>query len=104
MGVVLTGTLGDGASGLSAPNLCGGMTVVQDPRDAAFPDMPLTALNRTRPDHVVQPAENAGIAREARASAVRQPAPMIGSGGGGVMWEGGLAATDATWGTLTLRS
>jgi hypothetical protein len=30
-----------------------GMTVVQDPKDAEFAEMPLTALNRAKPDHVV---------------------------------------------------
>jgi two-component system, chemotaxis family, protein-glutamate methylesterase/glutaminase len=53
IGVVLTGTLGDGASGLWAVGQCGGMTVVQDPKDAEFAEMPMTALNRARPDHVV---------------------------------------------------
>jgi two-component system chemotaxis response regulator CheB len=53
IGVVLTGSLGDGASGLWAIRQGGGITVVQDPRDAAFPEMPLTALNRAKPDHVV---------------------------------------------------
>lgn len=53
IGVVLTGTLGDGASGLWAINRCSGMSVVQDPKDAAFPEMPLNALNRAKPDHVV---------------------------------------------------
>lgn len=57
IGVVLTGTLGDGASGLWALQQCGGTTVVQDPQDAAFPEMPLSALNRARPDHVVRLAD-----------------------------------------------
>jgi two-component system chemotaxis response regulator CheB len=52
VGVVLTGTLGDGASGLWAMRECGGLTVVQDPSDAAFAEMPRTALESTRPDHV----------------------------------------------------
>jgi two-component system, chemotaxis family, protein-glutamate methylesterase/glutaminase len=52
IGVILTGTLGDGASGLRAIQQCGGITVVQDPDDAAFPDMPRTALNRSIPDHI----------------------------------------------------
>jgi two-component system chemotaxis response regulator CheB len=51
--VVLTGTLNDGASGLWAIDQCGGITVVQDPKDAAFPEMPLNALNRVQPNHVV---------------------------------------------------
>jgi two-component system, chemotaxis family, protein-glutamate methylesterase/glutaminase len=53
IGVVLTGTMGDGASGLWAINQAGGMTVVQDPKDAAFPEMPQAALSRTEPDHLV---------------------------------------------------
>jgi two-component system, chemotaxis family, protein-glutamate methylesterase/glutaminase len=53
IGVVLTGTLGDGASGLRALKDCGGLTVVQDPGDAAFPEMPATALRLARPHHVV---------------------------------------------------
>lgn len=53
IGVVLTGTLGDGASGLWAVDLCGGITVVQDPDDAAFGEMPSNALKKVQPDHVV---------------------------------------------------
>ena len=53
VGVVLTGTQGDGASGLWAVGECGGMTVVQDPRDAAFAEMPQSALARVAPDHLV---------------------------------------------------
>jgi two-component system chemotaxis response regulator CheB len=54
VGVVLTGTLGDGASGLWAIRQSGGITVVQDPNDAAFSEMPMTALNRANPDHVAR--------------------------------------------------
>jgi two-component system chemotaxis response regulator CheB len=57
VGVVLTGTQGDGASGLWAISQCGGATVVQDPHDAAFPEMPLNALNRSLPQHVVRLAD-----------------------------------------------
>jgi two-component system, chemotaxis family, protein-glutamate methylesterase/glutaminase len=61
IGVVLTGTLGDGASGLWAINKAGGMTVVQDPKDAAFPEMPQTALKRMEPDHVVHLRDMPGL-------------------------------------------
>jgi two-component system chemotaxis response regulator CheB len=57
IGVVLTGTLGDGASGLWALEQSGGITVVQDPADAAFPDMPVMALSRVKPNHVAPLAE-----------------------------------------------
>lgn len=53
IGVVLTGTLGDGASGLWAIGQCGGVTVVQDPNSATFSEMPQTALDRLAPDHIV---------------------------------------------------
>ena len=53
IGAILTGTLGDGAAGLSVLKQCGGITVVQDPSDAAFQEMPATALSRSKPDHVV---------------------------------------------------
>lgn len=52
IGVVLTGTQSDGASGLWALRRCGGFTIVQQPEDAAFPEMPLAALNRAKPDNV----------------------------------------------------
>jgi two-component system, chemotaxis family, protein-glutamate methylesterase/glutaminase len=52
IGVVLTGSLGDGSSGLWALNQCGGIAVVQDPSDAAFAEMPQLALNRSMPQYV----------------------------------------------------
>lgn len=39
-GVVLSGTMDDGASGLSAVAVSGGLALVQDPDEAAFPGMP----------------------------------------------------------------
>jgi two-component system chemotaxis response regulator CheB len=57
IGVVLTGALSDGASGLWAIQQCGGITVVQEPSDAAVPDMPTNALKRIQPDYIVSLAE-----------------------------------------------
>jgi two-component system chemotaxis response regulator CheB len=57
VGVVLTGALDDGASGLWAVKQAGGITVVQDPHEAAFPEMPRAALSFTEPDHIVGLAE-----------------------------------------------
>jgi two-component system chemotaxis response regulator CheB len=53
IGVILTGTMNDGVSGLIGIKRCGGTTVVQDPEDAEFPDLPHSAITHARPDHVV---------------------------------------------------
>jgi two-component system chemotaxis response regulator CheB len=86
VGAVLTGTLGDGAAGLWAISQCGGATVVQDPHDAAFPEMPLNALNRSRPQHVVRLAELPALLERL----VRQPAaaPLAAPPRGGDEGEG----------------
>lgn len=70
VGVVLTGLLDDGASGLRAVQRCGGLAVVQDPEDAAFPDMPRSALDAVAPDHVVSLEDLGGLLRRL----VREPA------------------------------
>jgi two-component system, chemotaxis family, protein-glutamate methylesterase/glutaminase len=57
IGVLLTGMLDDGTAGLTAVKKCGGVTVVQDPKDAAYGDMPQSALDNLRVDHCVPMAE-----------------------------------------------
>jgi two-component system chemotaxis response regulator CheB len=53
IGVVLSGSLDDGVSGLRAIKEAGGITVVQDPHDALTPSMPAAALAHVPIDHVV---------------------------------------------------
>jgi two-component system chemotaxis response regulator CheB len=76
IGVVLTGTLGDGASGLWAMNQCGGVTVIQDPKDAAFPEMPLNALNRAKPQHIARLAEMPMLLERLVRQPAGQPVPV----------------------------
>ena len=57
IGVVLTGYLDDGTSGLWSVQRLGGVAVVQDPRDADSPAMPTNALEYVAADHIVPLAE-----------------------------------------------
>ncbi|MBV8430767.1 MAG: chemotaxis protein CheB [Solirubrobacterales bacterium] len=53
IGVVLSGTRGDGAIGLAAVKANGGATIVQDPDEALYAGMPTTALAHVAVDAVV---------------------------------------------------
>lgn len=56
IGVVLTGMLDDGTSGLMVVRAHGGVAIVQDPLSAMFPSMPRSALRRV-PDAQLLPLE-----------------------------------------------
>ncbi len=53
IGVLLTGNLDDGTAGLGVIQDEGGIIIVQDPNDAVYPDMPISAIQSLKPDHVV---------------------------------------------------
>ena len=72
IGVVLSGLLNDGTSGLWSIKRLGGMTIVQDPADADYPSMPINALEYVDVDHSV-PADKIGILLS---KLVGEPAPQ----------------------------
>jgi len=57
IGVVLSGGGSDGAVGLADIQDAGGLAAVEDPSDAAFPDMPRAAASLREPHFVVRAAE-----------------------------------------------
>lgn len=77
IGVILSGFLSDGAAGLNAIKRCGGITLVQDPRDAISNEMPLRALEETTVDLCVSGARMgdvlADLARESPGAVLPTP-------------------------------
>lgn len=57
IGIVLTGYLNDGTSGLWSVKQFGGITVIQDPVDALYPDMPRNVLEYVEVDYILPLAE-----------------------------------------------
>ncbi len=57
VGVILTGKLNDGALGLFEIKRLGGVAIAQDPNDAAYPDMPMSAAEHVALDYCLPLAE-----------------------------------------------
>jgi two-component system, chemotaxis family, protein-glutamate methylesterase/glutaminase len=61
IGIVLSGTLDDGAAGLSMIRQRGGATVAQDPEDALYGGMPRSAIANGAAQHVAKISEMADL-------------------------------------------
>jgi two-component system, chemotaxis family, protein-glutamate methylesterase/glutaminase len=61
IGILLSGMLDDGSAGFADIHQGGGITIVQDPREATFPDMPLNATKGVKVDYVLPVAEIARL-------------------------------------------
>jgi two-component system, chemotaxis family, protein-glutamate methylesterase/glutaminase len=64
VGVLLSGMLNDGTYGLMIIRQSGGIAIVQDPRQAEFPDMPASAIDDVEVDHVLPAIEIANRLKE----------------------------------------
>lgn len=76
IGVLLTGYLDDGTSGLKVIKRCGGTCIVQDPFDADYPDMPQNAINALKVDYCLPLAEMGGLLYELTAREAGEPGPI----------------------------
>jgi two-component system, chemotaxis family, protein-glutamate methylesterase/glutaminase len=52
IGIILTGLLDDGTAGMAAIKRSGGITIVQNPNEADYPDMPVSVLENMDVDYV----------------------------------------------------
>jgi two-component system chemotaxis response regulator CheB len=57
IGIILSGLLDDGTSGMWAIKRSGGACIVQDPNEAEYPDMPVSVINHMEVDHVAKLVE-----------------------------------------------
>lgn len=64
IGVVLTGMLDDGTSGMWSINRLGGVSVIQDPQEAPYPSMPESVAQHVAVDHVVTVAQLGSLLAE----------------------------------------
>ncbi|MFC6999037.1 chemotaxis protein CheB [Rufibacter roseus] len=64
IGIVLTGMLQDGTVGMEMIKRSGGITMVQAPSEAEYPDMPQSVLNEIEVDYVATVAEMADLLPE----------------------------------------
>ncbi len=65
IGIILSGLLDDGTSGMWAIKRSGGTCIVQDPNEAEYPDMPLSVINNMEVDYVSTLSEMGTMIAEA---------------------------------------
>jgi two-component system, chemotaxis family, protein-glutamate methylesterase/glutaminase len=72
IGVILSGTLGDGTAGLLTVKRQGGVAIIQDPASALFPEMPRNALEYVDVDYVLPLTEIAPVLVRLASEPVRE--------------------------------
>ena len=72
IGVVLTGALDDGTSGLWTIKRMGGIAICQDPEEAAFQEMPRSAMEYVEIDYTAKLADMGAIITRLTAESVKE--------------------------------
>ncbi|BAS56326.1 chemotaxis protein CheB [Leptolyngbya boryana NIES-2135] len=76
IGVILTGTLDDGTAGLLTIKARGGIAIVQDPNEALFAGMPLSAINAVEVDEILRVRDIAKRLIELSLTPIHEQKPM----------------------------
>ena len=76
IGIILSGFLDDGTSGMSAIKRCGGTCIAQDPDEAEYPDMVLSVINCIEVDHVVTLANMGSIVENIIKESIGEKMPV----------------------------
>ncbi|SEL07720.1 two-component system, chemotaxis family, response regulator CheB [Ectothiorhodospira marina] len=66
IGIILTGYLDDGTSGMMAIKRCGGVCIAQDPANASSPDMPRSVIANVEADHCLPIAQMGALLSDSR--------------------------------------
>jgi two-component system chemotaxis response regulator CheB len=93
-GVILTGLLEDGTSGLAAIKQAGGVAIVQDPREAEEPSMPKSALHYVEIDYCVKVAEMPALLSDLARTGVEAKSRPEGAMSNDVEIEADIAANE----------
>jgi two-component system chemotaxis response regulator CheB len=72
IGIVLSGALDDGTSGLWSIKRLGGVSIVQDPAESSFDSMPSNALHQVEIDHCLSATEMGALLARLTTEAVRK--------------------------------
>jgi two-component system chemotaxis response regulator CheB len=76
IGVILTGMLDDGSSGMWSVKRMGGITIVQDPAEALYASMPSSVLQYTDVDYVLPLSKISALLTEIVAEPIKQHAAL----------------------------
>jgi two-component system, chemotaxis family, protein-glutamate methylesterase/glutaminase len=73
IGIILSGMLDDGVTGMLMIRRCGGVCIIQDPSEAEYGDMPLNVMEKMEPDYTAPVATIGNLVME---ELKKQPEPV----------------------------
>jgi two-component system chemotaxis response regulator CheB len=77
IGIILSGIMDDGVAGMVAIRKCGGLCIVQEPTEAQYPALPLTVIEKMKPDFTLPVASMGDVIAEAATKARKRQRSAI---------------------------